>query len=97
MTEVDVRVTAAALHCFGRYGIAKTTMADVARHAGISRATLYRQVQSRDDLVHATIRAEARRITARVEEATSGVAATPELLTAVLHVLAAELGEHARG
>lgn len=94
MADVDARVTAAALECFGRFGIAKTTMEDVARRAGISRATLYRQVQSRDDLVHATIRAEARRVAGLVETATAGVSATPELLAAVLHVLAAELAEH---
>lgn len=94
MAAVDARVTDAALVCFGRFGIAKTTMEDVARQAGISRATLYRQVQSRDDLVHATIRAEARRITGLVEDATAGVTATPELLAAVLHVLAAQLAEH---
>lgn len=92
--EVDAAVTDAALGCFGRYGIAKTTMDDVAREAGISRATLYRQVESREALLHATIRAEARRITTLVEEATSGVAETPELLAAVLGVLAAELAEH---
>lgn len=94
MVEVDREVTDAALVCFGRYGIAKTTMEDVAREAGISRATLYRQVDSRDVLLHATIRAEARRITALVEEATAGVTETPELLAAVLRVLAAELAEH---
>jgi len=94
VSDVDARVTDAALVCFGRYGIAKTTMEDVARQAGISRATLYRQVQSREDLVHATIRAEARRITGLVEDATSGASTTPDLLAAVLHVFAAELAEH---
>lgn len=94
MGEVDARVIDAALTCFGRYGIAKTTMADVACEAGISRATLYRQVDSREELIHATIRAEARRITALVEEATADVESTPELLAAVLHVLAAELAGH---
>lgn len=94
MAEVDARVTDAALECFGRFGIAKTTMEDVARKAGISRATLYRQVQSREDLLHATIRAEARRVTGRVEDATAGSPSTPDLLAGVLHVLAAELDSH---
>lgn len=36
------RVIGAALECFGRWGIAKTTLEDVAREAGLSRATVYR-------------------------------------------------------
>lgn len=38
----DDRVIDAALECFGRWGIAKTTAEDIAREAGISRATVYR-------------------------------------------------------
>lgn len=94
VNEPDERVTSAALVCFGRYGIAKTTMADVAREAGISRATLYRQVPNRDELLHATIRAEARRITAALGDAVTGAGDTGEALAAVLHVLAAELAGH---
>lgn len=37
-----VRVVDAALRCVARCGLAKTTVDDVAREAGISRATLYR-------------------------------------------------------
>ena len=35
------RVLAAALTLFGRHGLQRTSMADVAREAGIARATLY--------------------------------------------------------
>src|SRR4051812_27302928 len=38
----DQRVVEAALTCFARWGIAKTTAEDIAREAGISRATVYR-------------------------------------------------------
>ena len=31
-----------ALVCIGRYGMAKTTVDDVARASGVSRATIYR-------------------------------------------------------
>jgi AcrR family transcriptional regulator len=40
--EGDQRVIEAALTCFARWGIAKTTSEDIAREAGISRATVYR-------------------------------------------------------
>jgi len=36
------RVVDAALACFGRWGVARTTLDDVAREAGCSRATIYR-------------------------------------------------------
>lgn len=37
-------VVDAALACIGRWGLAKTTLDDIAREAGISRATVYRRV-----------------------------------------------------
>ncbi|NLA36557.1 MAG: TetR/AcrR family transcriptional regulator [Actinobacteria bacterium] len=39
---VEDRVLDAALDCLSRWGLAKTTAEDIARAAGISRATLYR-------------------------------------------------------
>lgn len=38
----EERVLAATLRCIGRWGVAKTTLDDVAREAGCSRATVYR-------------------------------------------------------
>ena len=42
----------AAERCFERFGIAKTTIDDVADEAGVSRGTVYRYVSGRDDLVN---------------------------------------------
>ena len=36
------RITAGALACIARWGMAKTTLDDIAREAGCSRATIYR-------------------------------------------------------
>jgi AcrR family transcriptional regulator len=50
-----------------RYGIAKTTVEDVAREAGVSRATVYRQFPGgKDQLVGDTIRWEATRFFAEL-------------------------------
>jgi AcrR family transcriptional regulator len=38
----ETRVVEAALRCIGRWGTAKTTIDDIAREAGCSRATIYR-------------------------------------------------------
>lgn len=41
-TTPESRVIEAALVCFARWGIAKTTAEDIGREAGVSRATVYR-------------------------------------------------------
>jgi len=41
-SEQRVRIVEASLICIGRFGLAKTTLDDVARQSGYSRATLYR-------------------------------------------------------
>ena len=47
----DDRVVDAALACFSRWGVAKTTLDDIARQAGVSRATIYRQFPGGKDVV----------------------------------------------
>ena len=47
----DTRVVDAALACFGRWGVAKTTLDDIAREAGVSRATIYRLFPGGKDVV----------------------------------------------
>lgn len=39
---LEERLVEAMLHCIARWGLAKTTADDIARTAGVSRATLYR-------------------------------------------------------
>ena len=48
---------AATEHCQD-VGLSRVTMEDVARRAGLGRATLYRHFQSKDALVRAVILAE---------------------------------------
>jgi AcrR family transcriptional regulator len=45
------RLLDAAQECFGRVGIAKTTVEEIATEAQVSRATVYRYFDGRDDLV----------------------------------------------
>ena len=45
------RILAATVTCLGRYGIAKTTVDDVAREAGLARATVYRHFPRGKDQV----------------------------------------------
>ncbi|MFC6886937.1 MULTISPECIES: TetR/AcrR family transcriptional regulator [Actinomadura] len=50
------RIIDAAEECFARFGVAKTTVEDIAAAAGLSRATVYRSVTGgRDELILAVI------------------------------------------
>jgi AcrR family transcriptional regulator len=58
----DLRMRDAALVCIGRFGLAKTTVDDIAREAGVSRATLYRYYDGKTALVRAAVAAEFDRV-----------------------------------
>lgn len=63
--SAEERILDAADSCFTYYGIAKTTMEDVASAAAISRATLYRTFSDRESLLIALVRRRARQNLAR--------------------------------
>lgn len=55
----EARVRAAALACVARWGLAKTTLDDIARESGLSRATVYRTFPGgKDVLLDAVLGAE---------------------------------------
>src|SRR5580765_2808161 len=50
------RLLAATYRCVPQYGMAKTTIEDVAKESGLSRATIYRQLHGgRDELLRETV------------------------------------------
>jgi len=59
------RVLDAAQSCLERFGLAKTTIEDVAQASGLSRATVYRQFGSRDALLLAVAARDADRVASR--------------------------------
>ena len=62
ISSQEERVADAALRCVGRWGVAKTTLDDVAREAGCSRATVYRLFPGgKENLLDTTVRLEVRR------------------------------------
>jgi AcrR family transcriptional regulator len=70
MTAVDVRAAGvesrasdALLACIARFGLAKTTLDDIAREAGCSRATLYRYFDGKAAIVGRTVTVELERMT----------------------------------
>ena len=65
---VKPQLVDAAESTFARHGL-RATIDDVAREAGVSRATVYRHVRDRDELVLAVFAREADRFLARMREA----------------------------
>lgn len=49
--DAKVRISNAAIRCFKQYGPQRTSMADIAEEAGISRKTLYRVFDDRATLI----------------------------------------------
>ncbi len=62
------RLITAAEACVDRYGVAKTTVEDVALAAGVSRATAYRYVSGRDEVILAVLMRELGRLAERIRQ-----------------------------
>lgn len=67
ITSARARTLDAAASCLTRFGLAKTTIEDVAQAAGLSRATVYRQFGNRDGLLLALAARDAERTAAEAE------------------------------
>ena len=91
---VEARAIEAALACIARHGLSKTTIDDIAREAGCSRATLYRYFGSKHDLVSRVVRAEADRVTAACRVAVADAATLDDAVVAVLLVAGREVAQH---
>lgn len=88
---VDVRLRDAVLVCIGRFGLAKTTVDDIAREAGCSRATLYRYYDGKSAIVRAAVGAERDRVVAALVEAGRAAATFPDAVVEVVVLAAREL------
>jgi AcrR family transcriptional regulator len=64
--ETVQRIIAAAYACFERYGIAKTSLEDIASQANISRATIYKYFGGKEDIVEYITIEQSKKINAEV-------------------------------
>lgn len=103
MGEIDLRertdataarVVDAALRCVARWGLAKTTVEDVAREAGCSRATLYRAFPGGKEAVFAAV-ADAE--LSRLEGAVAGAVAAADTLEDALVTSITSVAAHLEG
>jgi AcrR family transcriptional regulator len=85
VAETRERLLEATLACIERWGLAKTSLEDVAGEAGLSRATVYRYFpRGRDQVISETITWETGRFFTRLGEA---VAEDADLASALEHAL----------
>jgi len=89
------RIVEAALRCVARWGLAKTTVEDVAAAASLSRATVYRAFPGgRDEIISVTVVHEVRLFLARIEEA---IVHDTGIATKLVHALSVghqAIGDH---
>lgn len=88
MTRSAAELMDAALQLVAESGLTDLTLTDVARRAGVSRATTYREFGDKDGLVAALVRREIGSMIAAAYQVVDMTAPTPELArTATLFAL----------
>lgn len=70
----------AARRIFAQRGFAKTTMAEIARHAGVADGTLYLYFKNKEDLARAVVSDFYKRLTASAQIGVDGLDTTAEQL-----------------
>ena len=90
------RILEATYDCVARYGMGKTTVEDVVKVAGLSRATIYRYFPGgRDELLRETVGWESARFMGRLAEAVAGAPDLPSLIEEALRFGRRAILEHA--
>jgi AcrR family transcriptional regulator len=93
--DVRERMLQATYACVARWGLAKTTVEDAAREAGVSRATVYRYFPGgRDELISAVVGWEFARFFLRLYEEVSDADTLEEVMERGLMFAHGALVEH---
>jgi AcrR family transcriptional regulator len=85
----------AALRCVARWGVRKTSLDDIAREAGVSRATVYRVFPGgKERVVEVVFRHEAGRVLDGVDAALAGAGSLEDLLVTGLEATWRVVADH---
>ncbi len=95
-SSTRVRIVDGALRCLARQGVAKTTVDDIAREAGLSRATLYRTFPGgREAVLGAVVETESARLTSALAVAMGEAEDLEDVLVAGMVEATRRLRSHA--
>lgn len=95
VASTEDRIADALLVCIGRWGLAKTTVEDIAREAGVSRATVYRLYPGgKSAISEAAAVADVQRLVGELQAGLRGVDRRPERLAGALRLAATFFAEH---
>lgn len=78
------QVAEAALRLFARYGYKRTSMDDIAREAGVARATLYLHFKGKDDVFRAMLAGLGSQVETRCREALAAPGPFAQRLAALM-------------
>jgi AcrR family transcriptional regulator len=99
MTETGAtptdRLLDAALACIARVGLGKTTLDDVAREAGVARATLYRYFPGKQSLISGLVGREAAQLGAELRATAAAHDNLEDAVVALVITAVARLEGHA--
>lgn len=83
----EAAILRAAFECFARYGLRRTSMADIAKGAGMSRPALYLHYAGKDDIFNALVRIHFERSEKAVERVLARPGPAAEILLAAFHAI----------
>ena len=93
---LDQRIIDGALRALGRWGVARSSLDDIAKEAGCSRATVYRAFPGgKDTLLEAVVRDEVSRFSDGLQARLCGARTVEDLLVAGITFAARTLSGHA--
>jgi AcrR family transcriptional regulator len=92
--SIREQIVAAALETAADHGIARLSIGDVARRAGLSRQTLYRHFPSKEALVTTVVLGEAARLVAQITQATEAFDDPLDALRAAIRAALVGLRSH---
>jgi AcrR family transcriptional regulator len=89
------RIVAAALACIARWGVAKTSLDDIAREAGVGRATVYRAVPGgKDRVLELVLAHELGRVFHELDAELAAATDLPDLLSRGLTAALRTVADH---
>lgn len=93
-SDVRARIVTAAYHCFERFGVAKTSMEDIASAAGLSRQTVYNHFSGRSAIIESVCLLEAVKVNAEVRKRVIRSGSFEERLADALYLIIRTVSEN---